>query len=421
MKPFLLFILSVFLSSSPLFAQDVWQYITIPQGARISSMATDTTGTILLGVMNDATGKAGVYRKIYGNNNWEKIFTLHSQSVLSVDFSINGDIYIGTNYLSMMYYSHDNGITWDSVNFPVIGNIVELKAIGNDTVFLSQWVGSGSLIHRSVDAGETWKVVYENQHYNEYITDIIQSNDGSFYASAMGFFNNQGGVYKSTDGGDTWQFIGLNNCMIRALAVNSKGDLFAGSWGGFGNETGGVYILRNGTDTWIPPLYGYPISGMVINSQDAIYCSSDYFIGVVRSVDDGVTFELYNSGLGTSIRESIIIDKDEYLYADNQYTVAKTVNTTVGNRLPLVEDVDNIIAFPNPCFNNYITLQCENPSITSSMIQIVDMQGHILIEKRINIDPNSKIVIDVTSLHKGTYLLQLISGNKKYKSTFVKL
>lgn len=384
-------------------------------------MATDTNGTILLGVTKESTSGAGVYRKFYNDNNWEKIFALSLQSVTSVDLSFSGDIYVGTNYLNTLFHSHDSGITWDSISFQDHGNIMEIKCIGSDTVFLSQWTTMGTLVHRSTDKGYTWVKSLTNTHSNEYATDIIRSADGTLYAGTMGFFNNQGGVYKSTDGGDIWEFIGLNNCQITSLALNSKGDLFAGSWGGFGNETGGVYILRNGTDTWIPPLYGYPISGMVINSEDAIYCSSAAYVGVIRSLDDGVTFELYNSGLGGTQRENIIIDKDEYLYTDNRLSIAKTVNTTVSSRLPLDEEIENIIAFPNPCINNFISVKYENPGIISSMIQIVNMQGHILIEKRININPNSKIVLDVTSLHKGTYLLQLISGNKKYKSIFVKL
>ena len=63
---------------------------------------------------------------------------------------------------------------------------------------------------------------------------IYDSKDASgmtLYAGATG-----GGIWKSTNGGITWQVVGNNNLMISAMVQNAAGDIYVGTGDGFDSQ-----------------------------------------------------------------------------------------------------------------------------------------------------------------------------------------
>jgi len=92
----------------------------------------------------------------------------------------------------------------------------------------------------------------------------------------------------------THEFAGLFNFMVSSLACNSSNDPFAGVWGWAGNAFPGLFVLRNGQTDW-DTLIGSPqVSDVVVNSEGDIYFTSAWPLGVVRSLNNGQTFELIN-------------------------------------------------------------------------------------------------------------------------------
>ena len=73
---------------------------------------------------------------------------------------------------------------------------------------------------------------------NTTIRSLILINDTLFFAGTSGakdytdFLGDD--MFRSLDKGENWVLLntGLNHPRIKALAVNSKGILFAGTWGG---------------------------------------------------------------------------------------------------------------------------------------------------------------------------------------------
>jgi photosystem II stability/assembly factor-like uncharacterized protein len=74
------------------------------------------------------------------------------------------------------------------------------------------------------------------------VNSLVRASDGALYAASYGL-----GVYKSTDGGDTWQQTSSPGTVGWCLAVDSSGTLFEGTVGG------GVFESTDGGVVWFQP------------------------------------------------------------------------------------------------------------------------------------------------------------------------
>jgi photosystem II stability/assembly factor-like uncharacterized protein len=111
------------------------------------------------------------------------------------------------------------------------------------------------------------------------------SVDGDIYLGMWGF-NHPGGIYRSLDNAQTWQYLGLDEKPIYALEVCSNGDIIAGVYSGIfksndnGNSWYEVYY-SSGNMTKITSLAnGYVFAGGVDNLH-----------GIIRSTDFGETWD----------------------------------------------------------------------------------------------------------------------------------
>ncbi|MFQ5768913.1 MAG: T9SS type A sorting domain-containing protein, partial [bacterium] len=85
----------------------------------------------------------------------------------------------------------------------------------------------GGGVFRSTDNGETWTQTNNGLKPTEALAIAINSSGHIFVG------NSTGGVFRSTDNGDNWTQInsGLTNTNIQSFAINSSGQIFAGTDG----------------------------------------------------------------------------------------------------------------------------------------------------------------------------------------------
>lgn len=121
---------------------------------------------------------------------------------------------------SGVWKSENNGITWA----PVFHEETTVS-VGDIAIAQSQpsiiWVGTGEAtcrnsvtigdgVYKSIDGGKTWqnKGLVETRHIGRIVID--PQNPAIVYVAAMGHLwgaNEERGIYKTTDGGDTWEKI----------------------------------------------------------------------------------------------------------------------------------------------------------------------------------------------------------------------
>jgi len=183
-----------------------------------------------------------------------------------------------TYYLSTaaggVWKSSNGGGTWKSVfdDQPVssIGSVAlahgntNIVYVGSGEANIRGNVGEGNGIYRSLDGGNSWDHVWKAE--GQIGTIVVSPNDDNvIFAAALGSPFGAGperGVYRSKDGGDSWEQVlyvdedtGASDV---AFDESNPNILFAGMWQTrrypwdmiSGGPGSGLYMSRDGGDTW---------------------------------------------------------------------------------------------------------------------------------------------------------------------------
>ena len=205
------------------------------------------------------------------------------------------------------------------------GRIADIEGVpGNPKV---AYVGSASGgVWKTANGGITWKPIFENQPVAS-IGDIALEPDNpdviyvgtgeSNVRNSVSFGN---GVYKSTDGGETWSYLGLEDTRhISRIIVHPRDPniIYVGALGhAFGsNKERGVFMTIDGGKSWKKVLHTdehHGVSDMDIDPQNPnilfaalwhferkpwTFASGSEKGGVYRSVDGGLTWKKLTEGL----------------------------------------------------------------------------------------------------------------------------
>lgn len=247
----------------------------VPGERTINAMALNAPGHLFAGVANynfsTSTSETGMFRSTNNGDSWSMINTgLSNTDVRDVAVSSTNHIYVAT--AGGVFLSTNNGDSWSPVNSGITNTYMLSLAInasghvlaGNFSgdIFLTTNNGSswsklkntgrevrsiainaagqifastiGNGIYRSIDNGVNWTQV-NNGLTNLAIQDLVISANGDIYAASFagmyGSGSYSGGVFKSTDNGDTWSDFsgGLNGADVRSMVINSGGNLFSGT------------------------------------------------------------------------------------------------------------------------------------------------------------------------------------------------
>jgi len=183
----------------------------------------------------------------------------------------------------------DGGRTWDPIfdsqPVPSIGAIAvapsapDVVYVGSGESTLRDSVGFGNGVYRSNDAGKTWTHLGldATQHIGKIAVD--PQNPDVLFVAAIGQLyaaNAERGVYRSKDGGKTWQKVLFHNADVGAVDVaidpGNPRVVFACLWNTrrppwftyapTNGPGGGIYKSSDGGDTWKQLTAGLPADGI---------------------------------------------------------------------------------------------------------------------------------------------------------------
>ncbi len=255
-------------------------------GGRINAVVAHPDDPDIMYVGN-TTG--GVFKTVNGGEEWFPIFDDNpflATAVITLDPSDPDIVYVGTG---------DRNIS----GYPAIGNGV----------------------YRSDDAGETWSHLGLADQC--IVSKIVVDPDDTqtIYAATMGLpfeKNNDRGLYKSTDGGATWEqslFI-ADSAGVIDLVMDpfDSQTLYAAGWNRIRNAfkslvkgpDSRIYKTTDGGATWNILSGGLPMvdnsrPGLIVSQQTpglvfALFVGGDYNLyGIYKSTDYGNTWEVVNT------------------------------------------------------------------------------------------------------------------------------
>jgi len=177
----------------------------------------------------------GVWRTTDAGQNWtnisDRFFAVGSMGAVEVSLSNPDIIYVGTGSDGLrsnvsigngVYKSADAGKTWQHVGLTAVGNIggVRVHPSNPDIAFVAA-IGNPFKptndrgLYRTTDGGKTWqRVLYVSDSTGAVDVEFQPGNPNTLYASMWRAERKpwtiisgarEGGVYKSTDGGSTWK------------------------------------------------------------------------------------------------------------------------------------------------------------------------------------------------------------------------
>ncbi len=205
------------------------------------------------------------------------------------------------------------------------GRIADVEGVPGDpnTVFVAS--ASGGL-WKTVNGGVSWKPIFERQGTLSLGDIALAPNNPDVVWAGTGESNTRNsvsfgdGVYKSTDGGKTWQHMGLRDTeRISAIVIHPQNSdiVYVGALGhAFGaNEERGVFMTTDGGRTWTRTLYidkEHGVSDLDIDptNPNILYAGMWSFErkawthrsgsekgGVYKSIDGGRTWTKLSNGL----------------------------------------------------------------------------------------------------------------------------
>lgn len=412
-----------------------------------TSIVAGSNHTLFVGTM-----RGGLYRSTDKGKSWENVIALTDTAIQKV--IVAGDkIYAigGTN----VYMSDDNGDTWIEKPVPAQYFLTDIEVLPNGHMLVSSHIivditdeeydyfGDGIL--KSTDNGNTWTPVNTGIRYNKAINNIARSSTGILVASMPSLLHHRGGLYYSTNDGESWQ--ALNNPKytgtktkeliiptsiyeIHCLEFDRHDNLYFSYEGIVLTSTSSMAGLTNSIDRvlkdslWQPlplnnlgydwqyhPFHSIHLSG----KNDHLYASLNRF----NSVSIGNSFVKHGSGNFLKIQSGIDPVMNSYLkliytetpdgriyavqlYDHKVYFTDSSATPSTGFSEPLAEQ-SYIHAYPNPAAD-VVHISCKEPGNSIEQVSIYDLTG-----KRCVTLPGHGInaELNTEALPAGLYVLEV--------------
>ena len=273
-----------------------------------------------------------------------------------------------------VYKTTDAGITWENISdgFFKTGSVGSIAVSESDTNIVVVGMGEhaargvmtsmGDGVYKSMDAGKTWTHLGLEKTYH--ISDIVihPTNPDIIYVTAQGAQyapTNQRGVYKTVDGGKTWQNVLFVNSTTGAssltMDMNNPRILYASMWQHrrypwlieSGGEHSGLYKSVDGGETWNKMEKGLPMafgkSGISVSRANservfAVIEAEGEKGGVYRSDNAGKTWKQVNNNRVNIARSWYYME----IFADPQ-----NENTVYVLNAPVMKSIDGGKSFSN--------------------------------------------------------------------------
>ncbi|MGC8789669.1 WD40/YVTN/BNR-like repeat-containing protein [Caldisericum sp.] len=207
-------------------------------------------------------------------------------------------LYIGTDSGGVLR-SKDAGKSWALINGGLMSSSIRCLAIDykNSKII---YAGTNGAIYKSTDGGDSWNNISSNQAYLSSLTILTLNIDPS--NSQIIYAGTSGGVYKSVDSGKSWSNKGLITEVVHSLAIDPKSSntIYAGT-------DSKVFKSKDGGSSWsLIVTWSENVFSLAIDPSNSQIIYAGTRIGLFKSEDGGLSWNQSQTMKGTVY--SICID-----------------------------------------------------------------------------------------------------------------
>ncbi len=267
-----------------------------------------------------ATGEYGAtYKTIDGGNSWSQIFfqsgLFGGTSMYSIYFQDN-NIGYATGERGRIIKTTDGGNTWSS-HSENYNSFSDLKIFDSGTGFAR----SGSNYYKTVDFGNNWFYVSSVNHFS-YSSGAYFVSEDLGYSIGGGTNSISGDVFKTTDGGITWNKLDItvDEGLSSIFFINDNIGFISG---GFNRKT--VMKTTNGGNTWNQVLNQE--FGNIQFTSDLIGYGNrvgNYYGAIYKTTDGGATWSISIELEGKGINAFHFVDDNNGYFVGDQGLLYKT-------------------------------------------------------------------------------------------------
>ncbi|WP_294675598.1 YCF48-related protein [uncultured Fluviicola sp.] len=163
--------------------------------------------------------------------------------------------------------SVDSGVTWQYIDMSAYATgLVEILFIDELLGYVSGRSSTGGIILKTEDGGVTWTEIYNSQIPGEYVWKLqLLENNTHIYGSIQSPV--EGKLVKSTDSGQTWETKPSVEKFVQAVGFITP------DHGWMGGHTTGFYETTDGGDTWNFLGIGNNLNRIFVINEHLVYAS----------------------------------------------------------------------------------------------------------------------------------------------------
>ncbi len=252
---------------------------------------------------------------------------------LTIDPNNHAIVWAGTQFRRGIFKSTDGGTTWAKMDKGVVESEgITFRGFGvdprdSDVVYaaaeVSSWTWNGQplngrefdmtqgVVYKTTDGGQSWQPVWRGDNLARYVW--IDPRDSNVIYVSTGIFDREAansvpasrtpggvGILKSVDGGRTWQPInnGLANLYVGTLFMHPQNPdvLLAGTGNNQYPDGDGVYLSTDGGASWKQTLRDDIIESVEFAAVDPAIAYAGSSNAIYRSQDGGQTWLRISGG-----------------------------------------------------------------------------------------------------------------------------